>query len=75
MKTITLKIDGMTCQGCVKSVMQILNQVAGVTNVQVDLKNGTATMQWDGTQNDGGASLINAVQDAGFDAIITSFDA
>ena len=36
-QTITLNIEGMTCGGCVKSVTNALNQVAGVQSVDVSL--------------------------------------
>jgi len=36
-QTITLSIEGMTCGGCVKSVTNALNQVAGVQAVDVSL--------------------------------------
>ena len=35
METIDLKIQGMTCGGCVKSVTRVLTGVAGVTAVDV----------------------------------------
>lgn len=67
METITLKIDGMTCGGCVSSVTRVLNETAGVSNAQVDLASGTATVQFDAAQTNATA-LISVVEDAGFDA-------
>lgn len=46
-KNITLKIDGMTCGHCVASVTEELNEVPGVSNVEVTLSAGgtsTATL-------------------------------
>lgn len=41
---ITLKIDGMTCGHCVSSITEELNEVPGVSNVQVTLAaGGTST--------------------------------
>lgn len=67
METITLKIDGMTCGGCVSSVTRVLSETAGVSNAQVDLASGTATVQFDTAQTNA-ATLIDVVEDAGFDA-------
>jgi copper chaperone CopZ len=35
---------GMTCGGCAKAVTKHLAAVAGVTDVQVDVANGTVTI-------------------------------
>ena len=37
MQTITLNIEGMTCGGCVKSVIRILEGVNGVAKAEVSL--------------------------------------
>ena len=42
METIDLKIEGMTCGGCVKSVMRVLSGVAGVSAADVSLEEGRA---------------------------------
>lgn len=39
----TVKIKGMSCQHCVMAVTKELSGVAGVKDVQVDLKKGEAT--------------------------------
>lgn len=66
METITLKIDGMTCGGCVSSVTRVLSETAGVANAQVDLASGTAVVQFDSAQTNV-AALMDVVEDAGFD--------
>ena len=58
----TLKIEGMMCEGCVKSVKEALEKVPGITSVDVDLKKGTAVVQGDADDE----TLIKAVVDAGF---------
>lgn len=58
----TLKIEGMMCEGCVKSVKEALEKVPGVTSVDVNLKKGTAVVQGDADDE----TLIKAVVDAGF---------
>lgn len=69
METITLKIDGMTCGGCVSSVTRVLSETAGVSNAQVDLASGTAVVQFDAAQTSA-VALIDVVEDAGFDAAV-----
>ena len=47
MAQTTLKLEGLTCQGCVGSVTEELESLPGVTNVDIDLVNGgvsTATV-------------------------------
>ncbi len=58
----TLKIEGMMCEGCVKSVKEALEKIPGITSVDVNLKKGTAVIQGDADDE----TLIKAVVDAGF---------
>lgn len=58
----TIKIEGMMCEGCVKSVEESLKKIPGVTSVAVNLKKSTATVQGDAEDD----ALIRAVVDAGF---------
>jgi copper chaperone len=37
METVELKVEGMDCQGCVKSVTRMLTGVPGVEKVDVSL--------------------------------------
>ena len=63
MAKTTIKIEGMMCEGCVKSVKESLEKVPGVRSVEVNLKKGTAVVQQDGVADE---ALIKAVVDAGF---------
>lgn len=47
MKTITLKITGMKCDGCVKTAKEALSKVKGVSSVEIDLKTGKAIIKTD----------------------------
>ena len=70
MKTITLQIDGMTCDGCVNKIDAALGAVPSATQVTVSLKPQQATVQIDcdrATVND----LVQAVRSAGFN--VTGF--
>ena len=67
-QTITLNIEGMTCGGCVKSVTNALNQVAGVKSVDVSLDHNSATISFDDSQAQQN-TLKEAIEDAGFDVV------
>ncbi len=47
MQTMHFDVHGMTCAGCTASVQRALNQLQGVTSVEVTLLPGTATVQAD----------------------------
>ena len=48
-KKITLHIAGMSCEKCVQRIPEALKGLAGVINVQVNLRSGTATVTYDPT--------------------------
>jgi copper chaperone CopZ len=41
----TIKIKGMSCHHCVKTVRQTLEEIDGIANVSVDLSTGEATFE------------------------------
>ncbi|WP_027192729.1 heavy-metal-associated domain-containing protein [Megalodesulfovibrio gigas] len=41
----TIKVVGMSCMHCVKSVTDTLSKLDGVQQVQVNLETGTATFE------------------------------
>lgn len=67
MATIQLNIGGMTCGGCVNSVTRVLEALDGVATAQVDLASARAEVAYDPAKTSTDA-LIEAVEDAGFDA-------
>jgi len=67
MEQITLQVSGMTCQGCVRSVTRVLQDVAGVSAVEVSLERGEATVRAQGAAATP-ERLAQAVRDAGFEA-------
>ena len=67
MATVTLNIDGMTCGGCVKSVTKVLNDLDGVHSATVSLENKNAQVEFDEGKIQI-AQLVEAVEDAGYDA-------
>jgi Cu+-exporting ATPase len=62
-----LKVEGMTCDGCVRSVERKLSKVAGVESARVDLGAGKATVEYDDAQARAD-QLIAAVQQIGYRA-------
>jgi copper ion binding protein len=66
--SVELQVDGMTCQGCVRSIELKLAEVQGVEYAHVNLGAGKATVKYDDTQ----ASvdqLIGAVEEIGFHVV------
>ncbi|MDW8140969.1 MAG: heavy metal translocating P-type ATPase [Candidatus Bipolaricaulota bacterium] len=66
MKKTVLKVVGMTCQHCVKSVTKALQSVIGVQKVSVSLERGRAEVEHAETVST--PSLVQAVVDAGYEA-------
>ena len=67
METVTLKVNGMTCQGCVRSVKNVLERVPGVLGAEVDLERGQARIQIDAARVAPNA-LRAAIEEAGYEA-------
>ena len=63
----TLRITGMTCNGCVRHVDKALRAVRGVTAVEVSLPEQLAKVVHD--ESIGEAALVAAVESAGYEAV------
>ena len=66
METVKLNVQGMTCGGCVASVTRVLKATPGVTDAQVTLQPGAATVTFDPAKVAVG-HLKAAIVGAGFD--------
>lgn len=67
----TLRIEGMTCDGCARHVREALAAVPGVESADVgDWREGTATVAGGAAVTD--EALVKAVEKAGYRAIIIS---
>lgn len=66
MESITLKVKGMTCMGCVNSVTRVLKAAPGVANAQVTLEPAEARLEYDAALTDP-QRLKAAVEDAGYE--------
>lgn len=67
MQTAIIKIKGMNCMGCVNSVKNVLNNVAGVSHVEVSFDPAQAIIQFDPTTTSIHL-LKESITDAGFEA-------
>jgi copper chaperone len=66
METVTLKVNGMTCGGCVASVTRVLRILPGVGEVTVALETETARIAYD-PQRAGLPEIKRAIEDAGYE--------
>ena len=67
MSEVTLKVTGMSCGHCVKSVTEALESVDGVISARVDLGRGTAVVEYDEGRASPG-DLVSAVAEEGYTA-------
>lgn len=67
MSTATYTVTGMTCGHCVASVTEEVSEVAGVTDVQVDLPTGAVTVTSEQPVDD--AAVRAAVAEAGYQVV------
>ncbi|MFI0410363.1 copper chaperone [Actinomadura sp. KC216] len=64
MSTATYTVTGMTCGHCVSSVTEEVEEIPGVTGVEVDLPTGRVTVTSDAPIDD--ALVKSAVEEAGY---------
>lgn len=60
-----INIDGMSCSHCVKHVTEALEELKGVTSVNVSLEDKNAVIEAENDIDD--ETLKAAVEDAGYD--------
>ncbi len=59
----TINVEGMKCEGCVNAVAKSLEKVSGISDVKVDLANGTATYKTESTDE---STVKAAIESAGY---------
>lgn len=65
---LTLKVGGMTCEGCAKKVRKALLSVRGVVDCHVHLEEKTAHLMVEkGTDS---RKFIEAIESAGYEAVV-----
>jgi len=67
MTNVTLKVDGMSCQHCVKTVKEALLSNDGVSKADVNLDKNKAFVEYDSEKVSKDA-LIKSVNDSGYKA-------
>jgi copper ion binding protein len=60
-------VEGMHCNGCVKSVTGAVSRLPGVEKVDVSLADNQATVAYDRAALDA-AAIVKAIEAAGFEA-------
>ena len=65
MEKVTLKVEGMSCEHCVKAVTDAISGIGGTANVEVDLKSKIATFSYDPAKTGIGA-IKSAIAEEGF---------
>lgn len=63
---LVLRVNGMTCENCVRHVREALEQVPGVKSVQVDLAQNRATVEGDADPQ----LLVAALDEEGYEALV-----
>jgi copper chaperone len=67
METITLEVNGMTCDGCVRSVTKALKALPGVGDVEVSLAKAEVRIAY--TPREMSIERLKAaIDDAGYEA-------
>ncbi len=66
MKETIIKVEGMSCQHCVKAVTGALQALPGVAEAKVDLEAGTAAVTYDENKVSPEA-MKAAILDQGYD--------
>jgi len=67
MTTTTLKVTGMTCGHCVRSVTDAIGSLDGVQSTNVELKDGRATIVYDEARVSP-RDMVSAVMEEGYTA-------
>jgi len=65
MAEVTIRIEGMSCGGCVRNVTTVLKALPGVEDAQVSLDTAQAVVRCD-PQRVSVEAMRAAVEDAGF---------
>jgi copper chaperone len=67
MQEATIRVEGMTCNGCVASVTRVLKALPGVGSVDVSLEQREARVQFDPSRTDLD-NLKKTIEAAGYHA-------
>jgi copper ion binding protein len=65
-KTVTLAVEGMTCDGCENTVKESVEKLPGVESATASYKEKTAVVSFDSTQSST-TEISKAITDAGYE--------
>jgi copper chaperone len=68
METVTLKVEGMSCQHCVNAVEGSVGKLEGVSTVKVDLDRGTVNIDFD-PEKVTKDKMKDTIEDQGYDVL------
>lgn len=68
--TATYRVEGMSCEHCVRAVSTEVGRIEGVRTVEVDLDGGSVAVTSDGPLAD--ADVRAAVDEAGYTVLATT---
>ena len=66
MKSVILKVNGMSCQHCVSSIHDAVAQIVGVKEVKVDLKAKLVEVEYDQAFTNE-LLIVECIEDQGFE--------
>ena len=61
-----IHVDGMTCRHCEMSITNAISAIAGVSQAEADLQNGTVTVTHD--ESASAETMIAKIEEIGFEA-------
>lgn len=65
-----LRVDGMTCGGCISTIKNSLAQFEGIDDIRVDLASGTAEIVYDSTKHQDAGKMAAAITASGYQASV-----
>ncbi|MBF4561850.1 heavy-metal-associated domain-containing protein [Microbacterium sp. VKM Ac-2870] len=68
MTTHTYTVEGMTCAHCAGAVSREVGKISGVSDIAVDVTEGTLTVTVDGPAPD--SDIVAAVDEAGYAVVL-----
>ncbi len=69
MEKTVLRVDGMSCEHCVRAISEAVGALPGVAEVKVDLKAKTVTAEYDPSRSP--LDRIKAgIEDQGYDVVV-----
>jgi copper chaperone len=68
METITLDVQGMSCNHCVKAIEESVGEQKGVDAVNVDLEEGKVEVRFDAAQISK-EQIAEAIEEQGYDVV------